>query len=401
MPEQLPIIDALQTSVIINRRDFPGQIPWTEWRAGVAYGCPANPGDLVGLSASGKIDPCLLPATASQVYVNGNAVPFGPNSPNFNNNAPAAPAGYTNVLWQFDVSGNISAAYATSGTVVSFGQITSGTNLGQTLIVGDGTSLTVACPGTGVIEATELATDNCTPVVTNISHPTHAGQLLISQPGNTSAAWADPQIQGLYAAGSTICPAPAYVAPTCIQPILIGGADCAGKLQNISVTTGGEFIVLAQDQETDTNVLRFAATTGNQLKTNATSTLTPLLSIRPKVAATTVIFTFRNSDFLSGGNLTHYQLLLNATLTGANFVNVDTASNAQYDISAVSYSGGRIVDAGYVGADHERNEYEFHFGFTGGTPDTITLVYVGAISTNTPKSNGGCSFAWDEQSTCL
>jgi hypothetical protein len=235
----------------------------------------------------------------------------------------------------------------------------------------------------------------------DISHPTHPGQLLVSQPGNTSAIWTDPQVQGLYAAGSTICPAPVYVPPTCIQPILIGGADCAGKLQNVSVTTGGELIVLAQDQETDINVLRFAATTGNLLKTNATANLVPLLSIRPKAGSSTVVFTFRNSDFLSGGNLSHYQLLLNATLTGASFTDVDTASSVQKDTSATSYTGGRLIDAGYVGADHERHEYEFHFGFTGATPDTITLVYVGAISTGTPKSIAGCSFAWDEQATCL
>src|SRR5277367_6771976 len=101
MSTENPILDALQTSVIINRRDKSGQIAWTEWRAGIAYGCPANPGDLVGLNASGLIDPCLLPATASQVYVNGSAVPFGVDSPNFNNTLPAAPIGYTNVIWQF------------------------------------------------------------------------------------------------------------------------------------------------------------------------------------------------------------------------------------------------------------------------------------------------------------
>ena len=106
-------------------------------------------------------------------------------------------------------------------------------------------------------------------------------------------------------------------------------------------------------------------------------------------------------DFLSTGNLSHYQLLLNATLTGAAFVNADAASNAQYDVSATSYTGGRLIDAGYIGADHERIGYEFHFGFAGATPDTVTLVYVGAVTTGTPKSNAGCSFAWDEQATCL
>jgi hypothetical protein len=391
-------------SILANRKDKANQPFWTEYRVPAVDGCcPAQPGAIVLLGPDCKIDPCLLPTgpDVDEVFVNGTAVLFGPAAPNFNNLTPAPPAGSSNVFWQTDGSGNISAYYTTSGTTVHFDQILSGTNTVATMVVGSGATLTVECGSTGVIEATELATDTCTPVVTNISHPTHPGMLLISQPGNTSAAWMDPQVQGLYAAGSTICPAPAYVPPTCIQPILIGGADCNGVLQNISVTTGGKIVTLTQDQETDINVLRFGATTGAALKTNATAALVPLLSIRPKVAATAVTFTLRNSDFLSGGNLSHYQLLLNATLTGASFVNVDAASQAQYDVSATSYTGGRLIDSGFVGADHERHDYEMHFGFTGGTPDTITLVYVGAVSTGTPKSIAGCSFAWDEQATCL
>jgi hypothetical protein len=240
-------------------------------------------------------------------------------------------------------------------------------------------------------------------VQVDLSHPTHPGQLLISQPGNTTALWADPQIQGLYAAGSTICPAPAYVAPTCIQPVLIGGEDCNGKLQNVAVTTSGEIIIISQDQEQDVNVLRFAATTGAALVTNATTTLKPLLSIRPQAGAAAVRFIFRNIDFLNNGSLCHFRLLLNATLTGASFSNVDAASQMTYDVSATSYTGGRMIDGGYIAADHERNDYEFHFGFTGGTPDTVTLVFVGATPgpPAAPKSSAGCVFAWDEQSTCL
>jgi hypothetical protein len=348
-------------SMLANRKDKANQPFWTEYRVPAVDGCcPAEPGAIVLLGPDCKIAPCLLPSTTGLVIeINGEPSPCQD-------------------ILNFIPGTGITITYSPD-----CGYIFAATDI-------------VACGS-----AAFLCTDIATQVQVDISHPTHPGQLLISQPGNASAIWTDPQVQGLYAAGSTICPAPAYVAPTCIQPVLIGGADCAGKLQNVSVTTGGELIVLAQDQETDANVLRFAATTGAALKTNTTATLVPLLSIRPKGAATTVVFTFRNSDFLSGGNLSHYQLLLNATLTGAGFVNVDPASNMTYDVASTGYTGGRLIDAGYAAADHERNEYEMHFGFTGGTPDTITLVYVGAITTGTPKSSAGCSFAWDEQSTCL
>jgi hypothetical protein len=388
-------------SVLANRKDKANQRFWTQSIIPAVDGCcPAEPGAIVLLGPDCKIDPCLLPSeSGGYVYVNGNPVPIEDPSPNFNNTTPNAPVGYTNVIWQYDASGNISAYYATSGTVVSFGQVTSGTNTSANMVVGSGASVTVACPGTGVIEATELATNTCTPVVTNLSAPTHPGQLLISQPGNDSAIWADPQVQGLYAAGSTICPAPAYVAPTCIQPILIGGADCNGVLQNVAVTTGGEVIVLAQDQETDINVQRFACTTGSALRTNATAALVPLMSITPKVGESAVRFTFRNLDFLSGGQLTHFQLLLNATLTGASFQNVDPASEMTYDVAATAYTGGRLLDAGYIGADSRHNDYEFVFSFNGATPPMVTLVY--SPVTGSKSSVAGCSFAWDEQSTCL
>ena len=69
--------------------------------------------------------------------------------------------------------------------------------------------------------------------------PTHAGQLLISQPGNETAIWADPQVQGLYAEGSSISDPPAYSAPTTICPIYIGGKNPTGDLLGISVDADG------------------------------------------------------------------------------------------------------------------------------------------------------------------
>jgi hypothetical protein len=349
-------------SVIANRKDKANQPFWTEYRVNAVDGCcPAEPGAIVLLGPDCKIAPCLLPSTTGLVI-----------------EIDGVPSPCQDVL-NFIPGTGINITYSPD-----CGYVFTATGI-------------VACGS-----AAYLCTDDPgVKVEVDLSHPTHAGQLLISQPGNTSAIWADPQVQGLYAAGSTICPAPAYVAPTCIQPILIGGADCNGVLQNVAVTTGGKLVTLAQDQESDINVLRFAATTGGILAANSTSGLKPLLSIRPKTGAGAVTFTFRALDFISGGNLSHYQILLNAALTGAAFTDVDAASNAQYDVSATAYAGGRLVDAGYAAADHERNEYEFHFGFTTATPDTITLVYVGAVSTGSPKSIAGCSFAWDEQSTCL
>jgi hypothetical protein len=345
-------------SVLANRKDKANQPFWTEFLIPAVDGCcPATPGAIVLLGPDCKIDSCFLPTIPSGLVIEINGVP-----------SPCQ-------------------------DVLNF---IPGTGITITYQPDCGYLFTVTGSPSECGSAAYLCTDEVgVQVQVDLSHPTHAGQLLISQPGNTTAIWADPQVQGLYAAGSTICPAPAYVAPTCIQPVLIGGADPDGNLQNIAVTTGGSIIAISQDQETEAGVLRFAATTGASLRTNATPALMPLLSITPKVAASTYVFTFRNLDFLSGGQLSHFQLLLNATLTGASFQNVDPASNMQYDVAATSYAGGRMLDAGYIGADSRHNDYEFVFNFSGATPPIITLVY--APVTGSKSSVAGCSFAWDEQ----
>jgi hypothetical protein len=353
-------------SVMADRKDAANQGFWTQSRLTAVDGCcPAQPGSLVLLGPDCKINPCFLPSMSGlTIEINGVVSPC------------------QNVL-----------------------NFIPGTGISITYEPDCGYLFTATGSPTDCGSAAYLCTDEVgVTVEVDISHPTHAGQMLISQPGNTTAIWADPQVQGLYAAGSTICPAPAYVAPTCIQPILIGGADCNGVLQNVSVTTGGEVIVLAQDQETDINVQRFSATTGLILASNITGNLIPVLSISPKTSAGAVRFVFRNLDFMTGGVLTHWQLLLNPTLTGASFANVDPASDMTFDTSATSYTGGRLLDSGFIGnAGAVRSDYEFTFNFSGAVPPVVTLVFAPTNVGTAPakRSVAGCSFAWDEQATCL
>lgn len=131
----------------------------------------------------------------------------------------------------------------------SFSSITSGENTQATMVVGPGASITVACPGegspptTGIIEATELATDTCVPVVTNISSPQHAGQLLISQPDNASAVWADPYVQGVFPPGTDVDDANPGSPPTPINPVLIGGENPEHLLENLNVDESGNLLV--------------------------------------------------------------------------------------------------------------------------------------------------------------
>jgi len=118
----------------------------------------------------------------------------------------------------------------------SFSAITSGDNVTATMTVDTGASLSYA--NSGVVNANEVGSIN---VSGNL--PTHAGEILVSQPGNTAAVWADPQVQGLYAAGSSIASPPAYAAPTTIQPVLVGAADPSGNLQDMHVDASGNLFI--------------------------------------------------------------------------------------------------------------------------------------------------------------
>ena len=243
-------------SNIANRKDHANQKFWTEFRqyGYVTGGTPAQANGYVVLGPDGKIDPSLLPASGSTVRVNGTPI----TNPNFNDTTPAAPVGMTNVIWQFDAFGNVSAAYATSGTTVAFGSITSGTNTTATMVVGSGATLTVT--GTGVIEATELATNTATPVQINLSAPTHQGQLLISQPGNATALWADPFVQGPWVDGTpVVAPGAMGDGTSNIQPVLVAGKGTSlsgkdGKMHSIPLTADGDALYTLWNPEESTNV---------------------------------------------------------------------------------------------------------------------------------------------------
>lgn len=121
-------------------------------------------------------------------------------------------------------------------TKVPFSDITTGDNTGALMRVAGLSTLTYY--QTGTVNANEIGGIG---VAENV--PDHPGQILISQPGNETAVWADPQVQGLYAAGSDIDNPPDFIAPTTIQPVLIGGRDPNGKLQDIGVDSAGNIRV--------------------------------------------------------------------------------------------------------------------------------------------------------------
>jgi len=135
--------------------------------------------------------------------------------------------------------------------------------------------------------------------------------------------------------------------------------------------------------------------------TNA-NTFYPILSIRLKSTALKgiVLPTFFQAATLDNTSV-FYKLVRNATLTGANFVDMpDANSFTQYDISATSYTGGIDIDSGFViggggtGIRLDKDTvYQIGRGSMGTVSDTLTL----AIASPNANKSALAAMTWIEQ----
>lgn len=286
-------------SAILNRKDSAAQSFWTEWRitATSVGGSAAQAGDIVLLNADGQIDSSLLPVIQSiAIEIGGTPVP-DQSVLNF--------IAESNIAITADSNGGIHIS-ATGETSTAFNNISTGINTTSALGVGTGAS--VYYTGSGIVNANEIGSINITG-----NQPTHAGQLLISQPGNSTAVWADPQVQGLYAAGSSIASPPAYAPPTTIQPVLVGAADQSGNLQPLNVLSNGALDVsvsnfpVTQPVSGSVSITNFPVTqpiSGSVSVTNLSPIITVFNSTQFTSTAKTTIWTptsgkkFRLSKFI-------------------------------------------------------------------------------------------------------
>lgn len=179
------LINALEASIIANRKDQVGQTAWTEWRTGlVVTGGASSVGSIPLVSSTGKLDPSLVPGgTGTDLF---SALVGGVN------------------------------------------------NDGQIMIVGSTSQLTFS--GTGIINASEVGG-----IDVSGNAPAHAGQLLISQPGNARALWADPFVQGPWVDGTLVIgPGAMGDGTSNIQPVLVGGKGSDGKMHSLPLFGSGQ-----------------------------------------------------------------------------------------------------------------------------------------------------------------
>lgn len=138
---------------------------------------------------------------------------------------------------------------------------------------------------------------------------------------------------------------------------------------------------------------------------STTTTLKPLISIRPGPTFNGITnrgwIVPQAAKMVTVGTSIHYwELIWNATLTGASWAAVNTNAMGQYDVtaSAVSLGSGAVVDSGYIdpasGAGADTGSFfagrPLVNSFDGTTPDTLTL----AIRTISGTDDAYGSISW-------
>lgn len=157
-------------------------------------------------------------------------------------------------------------------------------------------------------------------------------------------------------------------------------------IDNTGVTSGtqtmrqGSFNYSVEQIEANENGWEFSADNGTTVKNATNAAYLPILAIRPKALFNT--FTNRAVvipiDFnISPQNLATYRIIINPTLVGASWVSADTGSCTEYDVSAISYTGGRILRSGYAADSRSNSVTESGTNFS----ENLALVLSEAAST--------------------
>ena len=132
------------------------------------------------------------------------------------------------------------------------------------------------------------------------------------------------------------------------------------------------------------------------------NTFYPILSIRLKSTALKgiVLPTFFQAATLDNTSV-FYKLVRNATLTGANFVDMpDANSFTQYDISATSYTGGVDIDSGFViggGGTGIRLDKDTVYQIGRGSLGTVSDILTLAIASPNANKSALSAMTWIEQ----
>ena len=186
-----------------------------------------------------------------------------------------------------------------------------------------------------------------------------------------------------------------------------GGTTTLDAICTSVMVEGGS----AEDERGETPI-QFSINNGITAKA-MTTTLAPVISLRAATklggsAAGTVTnhgwihpSAMENFAVVNGSSL--FEIRLNATLTGALWVAIDSSSLAEYDVSATAVSGGTLLSSGYVpnssnGKGNAMSSADWEafllvYGQLAGLQDTITIC----ARTLTGSGDSYGTITWREQ----
>lgn len=138
----------------------------------------------------------------------------------------------------------------------------------------------------------------------------------------------------------------------------------------------------------------------------------PVISIRPRATFNSItnrsVNILKSLHLMSEDATVMYQIILNGSLTGASFANVNTIhSTMMVDVAATAITGGLVLDSGFLtGAKDKKesgnigeelmNKLALVNDIAGTTTDILTIAVSIQNTTGTSSDCGG-SFTWKEE----
>ena len=186
------------------------------------------------------------------------------------------------------------------------------------------------------------------------------------------------------------------------------------EIRNTQNTTGGTLKQICSSVQSEggyeaSSIIRHAGTDNYLLTLTSNNVFYPIVSIKlrsDRLDSINIPAQLSIANTVSNA-LLEYKVLLNATLTGANFLNYDSSSNIMYDVSATSFSGGTIINSGVFNQSNSielssSKDFNLQLGRslltnTTYTSDIITVVV--ASLTNLSNPQVGCLLGWYELTT--
>lgn len=179
-------------------------------------------------------------------------------------------------------------------------------------------------------------------------------------------------------------------------------------------TTTFDFTCVGVASEGGFNPLGLPGSAQNTALRNVTTGNDPLpiISIKPRTSLNSItyrgVIVPKSYGIMSEDTSVRYEIILNGSLTGASFANVDTTnSGVMVDVAATAITGGLVIDSGFVSGARDKQQSGvvgeeimsklFLSNDVAGTTTDILTIAISIINSAGTASDCAGSFKWKEE----